>query len=199
MRLSNEINLREMRASASWVRLLICLECEECWWKGDYYFLQSFEKAERDCWFFFLELTVRKKDNLERDECVWTTARVVTIDQPRRDGGTVKSVNQKLKTVTVVWLSARYGTGSVGFAPLTIFKMTTRMASCIFSAGGECTARNPGPPAQCCNFATQPKTKVRKIRFSKCGYLCSSLCLKKVEKSKQKSWELCKYVRSCRI
>ena len=25
-----------------------------------------------------------------------------------------------------------------------------------------CTARNPGPPAQCCNFATQSKAKVRK-------------------------------------
>jgi len=65
--------------------------------------------------------------------------------------------------VKVEWLSARYGTGTVGFAPLTIFKMQTpRVASCISPPWGECTARNPGPPAQCCNFATQSKAKVRK-------------------------------------
>jgi len=41
------------------------------------------------------------------------------------------------------------------------------------------------------NLQHSPKQKSEKIKFGKYGYLCGSLCLKKLKKSMQKSWELC--------
>ena len=84
--------------------------------------------------------------------------------------------------VKIVWLSARYGTGAVGFAPLTIFKCRRQDWRRAFLRGGNVRREIRGLQPSVAILQHSPKQKSEEIKFGKCGYLCSSQCLKKSEK-----------------
>ena len=123
---------------------------------------------------------MRKKDYFERDECVNYCVRSSdNLSINREDGGTVmenlsiKSCNGKN---SVVKCQVRYRGGWICASNYFICRRQDWRRA--FLRGGNVRREIRGLQPSVAILQHKPKQKSEKVKFGKCGYLYSSLCLK---------------------
>jgi len=182
--MSKAIDSHSVCASASWVKLLIRTVCVWVRMRKGLLFLPRARREQKKTADFFSELTVREKDELERDECIdyCTSSKNRSIKLWQRR---CKICQWRVVNGTVLWLSARYGTRSVGFAPLAFFKMTTQIASCISSGRGNVRREIRGLQPSAANLQHSPKQKSEKLNLTNADIYVAP-CVWKSWKSQRK-------------